>query len=393
MNRRAAILVAALLGVSEIAAQCQTTSSLSWKFQPSVKDGSLKPTVIANGLQKPRGIRWANNTLLIIDSGVGLLALVEGGNGTCDGGWTKSVLVNNPEFNHGLAVRGNSIYATTVENLFRYTWNPQTRDVSQAETLIRGMNLADNHKTRTIEVTGQFVYISGGSSTNLEAESADPAHGTAQVRRFPLNGTIPSGGYDWFQGELVAYGMRNAVGMSLSEDESKLWTVENSADELNYTTSSGLVDIHKDNPSEELNEIDLNSIGHSYGYPNCFTAWDMSVVSGSNLHTGDQFSISSSITDSQCQNDTFNQSPKLSMMAHSAPLDIRFYNADSANDTVSVSKDWNHDAFVSFHGSWNREPPTGYGINSVEWQQAGWKQGLKGWIQFYSSGTGLERVS
>ncbi|KAG8792590.1 hypothetical protein FRC16_011344 [Serendipita sp. 398] len=363
MKRRTAIVVTAIIRVLETAAQCQTTSSLSWKHKPSAKDSSVTSFVIANNFQKPRGIRWVNDTLLVIDSGVGLFALVEGGNGDCNGGWTKSVVVNNPEFNHGLAIRGTSIYASTVENLFRYTWDPRTRSVSGNETLVSGMNLADNHKTRTIEVTNQFVYISGGSSSNLEAESVDPGHGTAQVRRFPLNGTIPSGGYDWFQGELVAYGMRNAVGMSLSDDESRLWTVENSADELNYTMTNGVVDIHKDNPSEELNEIDLSSIGHFYGYPNCFTAWDMtSVVPGTRLNTGDQFSIVSNITDSQCQNETYNNPARLSMQAHSAPLDIRFYHTDGVNETVAINRDWDEDAFVSFHGSWNREPPTGYGI-------------------------------
>ncbi|KAG8848800.1 hypothetical protein FRB91_010485, partial [Serendipita sp. 411] len=29
--------------------------------------------------------------------------------------------------------------------------------------------------------------------------------------------------------------------------------------------------------------------------------------------------------------------------------------------------DWDEDAFVSFHGSWNREPPTGYGIVRIPW--------------------------
>jgi hypothetical protein len=75
-------------------------------------------------------------------------------------------------------------------------------------------------------------------------ESVDASHGTAQIRRFTLNGTIPTGGYDWFSGEVVAWGMRNAVGIALSQDGSKLWTVENSADDLTYTQNSQQIDVH-----------------------------------------------------------------------------------------------------------------------------------------------------
>jgi glucose/arabinose dehydrogenase len=109
--------------------------------------------------------------------------------------------------------------------------------------------------------------------------------------------------------------------------------------------------------------VDLSDIGHYYGYPECFTAWNMSeVVSGTSLHTGDQFSIVGNATDSQCQNKTFNVPPRLSMQAHSAPLDITFYSASNFNESVGITRDYDSDAFVSFHGSWDRDPPTGYGV-------------------------------
>lgn len=111
-----------------------------------------------------------------------------------------------------------------------------------------------------------------------------------------------------------------------------------------------------------MNVVDLSNIGHFYGYPECFTAWNITeVISNSTLHTGDQFSIVSNVTDAQCGNTTFNVPPRLSMQAHSAPLDIRFYSAPSGSD-VAVNTQYNTHAFVSFHGSWNRDPPTGYGV-------------------------------
>jgi glucose/arabinose dehydrogenase len=111
-----------------------------------------------------------------------------------------------------------------------------------------------------------------------------------------------------------------------------------------------------------VNVVDLSDIGQSYGYPSCFTAWDMGeVVPNSPLKTGDQFSIAPNVTDAQCGDTTFNKPPRLSMQAHSAPLDMVFYKAPT-NTTVGLKPDYNSHAFVSFHGSWNRDPPTGYGV-------------------------------
>lgn len=73
----------------------------------------------------------------------------------------------------------------------------------------------------------------------LQAAAIDPNFGTAQVRRYALN-DIPLGGYNWTDGGLVAYGMRNAVGIAVTPEGSKLWTVENSADDISYQG----VDVH-----------------------------------------------------------------------------------------------------------------------------------------------------
>jgi hypothetical protein len=78
----------------------------------------------------------------------------------------------------------------------------------------------------------------------FKTQASDPTHGTAQIRRFGMNSSMPTGGYTWFQGDVVAWGMRNAVGLAVSSDSSKLWTVENSADQLNYTSGSQLIDVH-----------------------------------------------------------------------------------------------------------------------------------------------------
>lgn len=70
--------------------------------------------------------------------------------------------------------------------------------------------------------------------------------GPAQIRRFRLDVPLPSQGFAWSQGELLAWGVRNGVGLALSRDGNDLWEVENSADDLGWQGH----DIHFDNPGQ-----------------------------------------------------------------------------------------------------------------------------------------------
>ena len=51
--------------------------------------------------------------------------------------------------------------------------------------------------------------------------------------------------------------------------------------------------------------------------------------------------------------------PKLAMDAHMAPLDILFWYSDQFPTVKSG------DAFVAFHGSWDKTPPAGYRVDLV----------------------------
>ncbi|MGC4064428.1 MAG: hypothetical protein QM784_07255 [Polyangiaceae bacterium] len=57
------------------------------------------------------------------------------------------------------------------------------------------------------------------------------------------------------------------------------------------------------------------------------------------------------------------------MQAHSAPLDILFYRGSAfPNDVVG-------DAIVTFHGSWNRSPETGYKVVRIPFGSDGMPNG------------------
>lgn len=95
--------------------------------------------MIANGLTYPRGVRWANDTLFVVDEGVGIVTYVENKD-NCNG-WTKNVLVQDGDLNHGILINGTQIYASSVDKVFRYTWDISSQTASGNETLVSGMDL------------------------------------------------------------------------------------------------------------------------------------------------------------------------------------------------------------------------------------------------------------
>ncbi|KAG9074603.1 hypothetical protein FS749_013810 [Ceratobasidium sp. UAMH 11750] len=375
--------------------ECKQLASLSFAHTPNVTSG-LSTHVVYNGLTRPRGIRFdALENLLIIDRGVGIVALSYRNDTTC-AGWERRVVVNNANLNHGIEVGpgtggGNQyLYASSSDNVFRWEYSPgNVAVVGNPTTIAFNMSNAD-HTTRTLLLqpqsgnASQYIIVSRGSESNQDEEAGNLASGRSQIRRFALNSSLPTTGWGWNQGELLGWGLRNAVGIALSRDGHDLWEVENSVDDIRWQN----VDVHQDNPAEELNLIRLNNTSTTpdaqkyYGYPTCYTAWDSSSLTTSSppftFQTGEQFSIRTPgpgvQDDTWCNNEANNIKPRLSMQAHSAPLDIVFYRAPSNTsegwDTAkryAVNTQWDGDAFVSFHGSWNRDPPTGYKVVRIPW--------------------------
>jgi len=136
-----------------------------------------------------------------------------------------------------------------------------------------------------------------------------------------------------------------------------IFSVENSVDNLERDGQ----DIHENNPGEELNFHGyLNGTryagqGQNYGYPTCFTAWNVSEIpNNSKLQVGTQFSIgdqNATVNDEICANDRI--APRLTFPAHWAPLDIKFDVPGNA-------------AWITSHGSWNRDVPDGYLLFMIE---------------------------
>lgn len=164
---------------------------------------------------------------------------------------------------------------------------------------------------------------------------------------------------DLLTGTVFVDGLRNEVAMEIAPD-GVLWGAGNSADNLERDDLGGK--ITNDNPAEEVHRL---LEGQNYGYPYCWREYDLN---GAGLGRGTAWAwptFMDAITDEQCRDD-YNQ-PVLTMQAHSAPLGITFYRYTDARPAecdgiLPFPQSMDENAFVAFHGSWNRDTPTGYKV-------------------------------
>jgi len=215
------------------------------------------------------------------------------------------------------------------------------------------------HTTRTLVFDTQGrLYVSIGSAGNVDSDSS-----RSRIRRFQVS-SIPDGGVSFSSGELFADGLRNEVGLAFDK-HSVLWGVENGADNLQRSDLGG--DITNDNPGEELNRFPESLAGSHWGYPWC---WSEFILGSFGQGTGTIWAWPSTMndgthTDSWCRENTL--ASVMSMQAHSAPLGITFYDASKVESGCSGSfpSSWDGHAIIPFHGSWNRDIPTGYKVVRV----------------------------
>ncbi|MFZ3063104.1 MAG: PQQ-dependent sugar dehydrogenase, partial [Actinomycetota bacterium] len=209
-------------------------------------------------------------------------------------------------------------YIAETNRVTRYNYvylltYPVTFKISSPQVLVPDLPSNGGHFTRTLGFGPDGkMYVSVGSSGNV-VEEKDPRR--AAILQFNDDGT---------GGRIYAKGLRNAVGFTWHPITKEMWATENGRDRLG-----------DDLPPDEINIV---GDGGDYGWPYAY---------GNRIPDpafNDPKRVAKTLP------------PKIEIQAHSAPLGLRFYDADS------FGPEYKDDLFVAFHGSWNRTVPTGYKV-------------------------------
>jgi len=355
------VLAVPVLGQSSCAAPSLTYAGYP---APSVAPG-YAARLVANGLQSPRSIVFdSKGRLLVVQQGLGIQALTfDDGGGECVSVKSKDDVVRDVYLNHGLEISkdGKTLYASTSDVVYSYTYDPtKVNGTSNRRTIVTGMNNTD-HATRTIFLSKKVdntLLVSRGSADNNDPGAADITTGRSQIKYFKLDSLHDTASYEYTsQGTVLGWGLRNSVGISEHPITGGIYSVENSVD----SAMRDGVDIHQNNPGEEmnfhgyLNGTKYAGQGQNYGYPICFSAWNVSAIpNNAGIETGSQFAIgypNGTSNDQLCRENRI--APRLTFPAHWAPLDIVF----TANGSM---------AWLTSHGSWDRDEPDGYMLFALE---------------------------
>jgi len=289
--------------------------------------------VFAEGLTNPRrllimpGSTAAHYKVLIAESAAGRISVLDStGSGKAD---NKSTFVSGLQKPYGMAFNGGWFYAANTDSVVRFPYKTgQTSISGDAQTLIKLPT--GGHWTRNLLFAdgGKKMYIAVGSSCNV-CEDKD--------NRAAINVANPDGS-DF---KPYATGIRNPVGMALYPGTDHLWTSVNERDRLG-----------DDTPPDYLTQVQQDNF---YGWPYAYTDLNRQVHPDPDFGAKNPDKVKSTTP------------PTVPVQAHSAALGLTFYPLKTTGQKY-FPKEYHGDAFLAFHGSWNRSEPTGYKIARVHFK-------------------------
>jgi glucose/arabinose dehydrogenase len=272
----------------------------------------------ADGLKNPRVIAVADDgTVYVTRRDIGDVVMLRDadGDGRADEG--PMVVAARPQM-HGIAIRGRKAYLATVED----------GTFSELERIIDDLPGGGQHPNRTLAVGPDgMLYITVGSTCNA-CDETDPENATV-LRASP----------DGKRRRIFASGLRNTIGFDWHPRTGQLWAMDMGIDWLG-----------DDDQPEELNRLEE---GRKYGWPYIYA----------DGKENPQDEPPGGVTAEQWRRTS--EQPALTYTAHASPLQLVFYEGGQFPEA------YRGDAFVTFRGSWNRRPPSGYEVARVRFGEDG----------------------
>lgn len=301
----------------------------------------FKVNVFAEGMDVPRrliiapGATPKNYEVFVTESGANRVRVLRDGNG--DGrAEVQSIFVSGLNRPYGIAFHpAGWLYVANTDNVVRYPYRKGQSSASGRPQFIARLTADgyNNHWTRNLLFSrdGKKLYVTVGSSCNTCEEDVD--------FRAAITEMNPQGGAR----RIFASGLRNPVGLDWRPGTNELWTAVNERDNLG-----------NDVPPDYLTLVRDKAF---YGWPYAYTD-----IRG-RVHADPSYG------DKRPDLVRATRAPTVPVQAHSAALGVAFYpTSRGTTGTKYFPADYASDAFLAFHGSWNRSAKTGYKVVRVDFQ-------------------------
>ncbi|WP_022823272.1 PQQ-dependent sugar dehydrogenase [Hymenobacter norwichensis] len=293
----------------------------------------------AENLDMPRMLAQAPNGDLYVSNRVkGTVTLLRDANKDGKVETTKQV-AQKPHL-HGLALKDGKLYMAAVRELYVADVKADGT-LGELKMLYKDLPDAGQHANRTLNFGPDGkLYLSVGSTCNACDEDN------------PENATLLEVSTDGSGRRVYATGLRNTIGFDWHPTTKALFGMDHGIDWLG-----------DEDQQEEFNQL---KAGANYGWPSIIA--DGKPYPANKPKSGETYE----------QFDAKAVRPLLLYKAHSAPLGLVF------NKAQQFPKEYQNDAFVTMHGSWNRAQPSGYKIVRVHFNEQGQPQQFEdfvtGWL-------------
>lgn len=289
--------------------------------------------LLAEGLEGPRRLAIAPGgsssqyDLFVAESQKNRATVLRVHGGKVEQKSVYSASLNQP---YGLAFLGNSLYVGNTDAVVRLPYKIGALSSSAVPQKIATLTEGgyNQHWTRNLIVApqGKKLFVTVGSSCNT-CEERDP-------QRAAISELNPDGSGK----KLFASGLRNPVGLAIRPGTNELWTVVNERDNLG-----------DDVPPDYLTQVKK---GAFYGWPYAYADMNGQIIPDPSFGATKPEMVKKTTA------------PTVPVQAHSAALGVAFYPLKGGN----FPKEFSGDAFLAFHGSWNRSAKTGYKVVRVDFQ-------------------------
>lgn len=278
--------------------------------------------VFATGLENARMMEVADDGTLYVTrraNGDVLMLRDTDGDGRAD---MQRVVAEKTDM-HGIDLDGDTIYLTTVNDVMTAERRADGT-LGPLQTLVSDLPAGGQHPNRMV-VKGPDgrLYVSVGSTCNACGETNK------------FNATMTVMNADGSGKEVYASGLRNTIGYGFEPATGQLYGFDHGIDWLGDNEQH-----------EEFNRVDA---GARYGWPYVYALGRYNPQDAPPDVSFPEYAAGS-------------VEPIGLHTPHAAPMQMIFH------DGRGLPANYEGDAFIAFRGSWNRQPPSGYEVMRVDFE-------------------------
>jgi glucose/arabinose dehydrogenase len=240
---------------------------------------------------------------------------------------TRTVFIDHLNAPYGVALVGNDLYVANTDAILRFPYTPGATQITTPGVKVTDLPAqSPNHhwtKAMTASPDGSKLYVGVGSNSNITENGIGVEEGRAAIWEVDRATGMK---------RIYAGGVRNPTGLAFEPTTGKLWAVANERDEIG-----------PDLVPDYLTSVQENGF---YGWP--YSYWGQHIDVRVQPQRPDL--VEKTIR------------PDYGLGSHMAPLGMAFTQG------TNVPAQYQSGVFIGEHGSWDRDPPVGYKVVYVPFQ-------------------------